>query len=89
MFAVLTKSERVEYHMTKLEKEMSIAMTKANVDFLRGNLASINLSKAAAEVAKKYIEKAWDAAETWQRYQYREIDSAKSYEDWLKENGIV
>lgn len=73
--------------MTKLEEEIGKAiLTTAWQD---SKMQSIDeFAKAAAEVAKKYIEEAFNAG--WMAINdapYWTMD--KEREEWLKENGIV
>lgn len=77
--------------MTRLEEEIKEAMVNALDN-------QHNLPIAAAEVAKKYTKKAFDAG-VFFRERYCEFEGAtdKDYEEhcneanekWLKENGIV
>lgn len=79
--------------MTKLEEEM-VDATWAT----RFNSDPAAAGKAAAEVAKMYIVKAWHRAVLWrERYEgmgqvsesdYEE-DISKTMQQWLKENGIT
>lgn len=78
--------------MTKLEQEIVYAVaecefaTKVNGEFC---LESGNVAKAAAEVAKKYIEKVWKDRIVISM----EPDDFKSdvarMEHWMKENGVM
>jgi hypothetical protein len=46
------------------------------------------MAKAAASVARRYIEKAWEDAEE-NEYQYHvNMIKRQTKEEWLKENGI-
>jgi hypothetical protein len=73
--------------MKKLEEEIRAAFKAKGVTATRADL-----SKAAAGVSKRYIEKAWDAAEA--RRAAREfhhpenIDNVKfpPKDQWIKEN---
>lgn len=64
--------------MTKLEEEIQKAITKSTSHYER-------MAEAAAQVARKYIEKAFDAG-------VDAMDGSVTVirkQDWLKENGIV
>jgi hypothetical protein len=68
--------------MKKLEEELQIAILTNGADY----------AKAAAEVSKRYIEKAWDAAEdrrAAREFQHPEnIDNVKfpPKDQWMKDN---
>jgi hypothetical protein len=78
--------------MTKLEEEILLAINKGdkwNEDTdIGGHMAAWEkeLAKAAAEVAKRYIEKAYDAG-LGRSHLYQ--GQKKTKEQWLKDNGIV
>lgn len=72
--------------MTKLEEEIHKAMWSREFD------SSADQAKAAAEVAKRYIERAWKDSKPQYTikpsgvgYNIFELD----YQQWLKDNGIT
>lgn len=79
--------------MTKLEEDIRATIKNLTLDDSSlGKLNKIVIAQAAAEVAKRYIEDAWDEGE-----QYGEIksehanydDLVRNKSEWLKDNGIT
>jgi hypothetical protein len=74
--------------MTKLEEEI----TKAIIEPLWSDVINQDaIAKAAAEVAKKWIENAFDYGKFSGNAMAQTISGQKALtkEDWLKENGIT
>jgi hypothetical protein len=69
--------------MTKLEKELQVAILDNGADY----------AKAAAEVAKRYIENAYtDAYQKANQYRFRAAAINKAHENkiaWLLKNGVA
>ena len=76
--------KQIEYlcNMSKLQSEMWNAIMRAQDNQEDENLFDIDYSKAAAEVAKGYIEKAWFESTS------ANGNNREDFEEWLKENGI-
>jgi hypothetical protein len=64
--------------MTKLEEQIARAMESADRESSK-RFTSEDYAKAAAEVAKRYIEKAW---------QDSFLRPDVTYDQWCKENGL-
>lgn len=78
------------YVMTKLEEEMLMATHVHVIRIKEDKQLSCNLvAMAAAKVAKKYIEKAYNAEAA--EYMNQSALTAHNImkEKWLKENGII
>lgn len=80
--------------MTKLQQEIWEAICEASnkraIDYADPKVffTEKDRAKAAAEVAKKYIEEAYeDGWEEREKWPGNSMESGKSH--WLKENGIV
>lgn len=73
--------------MTELEKEIELAI----LDAWQSTLSSEGLSKAAAQVALKWIEKAFRAGENYEYgSQFDRIPNPRpDLSNWLKENGLT
>jgi hypothetical protein len=73
--------------MTPFEKEMKQAVDGI-CDYTYADISAEELFGKCGEVAKKYIEKAWDFRGEAMWSSNSEI-AFKTKEQWLKENGIV
>jgi phosphoglucomutase len=77
--------------MTKLEEEIKKAIQKAWDEYdseTASELYEHLEAKAAAEVAKRYIEKVWKFKEESSLSGNPEI-AFKTLDQWFKENGVV
>jgi ribosomal 30S subunit maturation factor RimM len=85
--------------MTRLQEEINQSMIDAQWG-MAGEIRLELYSEAAAEIAKKYIEKAWN--EAWGQSFIRNNAIAehvakengitlapKTKEEWMKENGVI
>ena len=76
--------------MTKIEEEIMDALSKPSDGKTR---LDIHISKVAAEVAKKYIKRAYNAGAYTQMGDVISCDTMRQHmaneAEWLKENGIV
>jgi hypothetical protein len=77
--------------MTKLEKELLEAVEKAHFDFgdASGGNEDYFIATAAAEVCKRYIEKALDYSWSVDMSLLSKEEIELTYNEWFKENGIL
>lgn len=67
---------------TKLEEEIDLAIMRHSDALIKQEAIT-----AAAEVAKRYIEKAFHNGQSSVNTRYGEYE--QNFEEWAKENGIV